>query len=69
MAGGGNPDNCVVTAVSRFTEQVGSMGKRIIIIHQLPHNSIKLQRASRDALSASQFIGNYSSASNDMCCQ
>ena len=49
MAGGGNPDNCVVTAVSRFTEQVGSMGKRIIIIHQLPHNSIKLQRASRDA--------------------
>ena len=29
MAGGGNPDNCVVTAVSRFTEQVSSMGERI----------------------------------------
>ena len=40
---------CMVTAVSGFIEQVGSMIKEFlntIVIHQ--HNTIKLQRASTD---------------------
>jgi len=41
----------VVTAVSGFIEQVGSMimeFQNTIIIHSPPHNSIKLQRVSTD---------------------
>ena len=52
----------MVTAVSGFMEQVGSMNSKTIIIHQPPHDSIKLQRASTDTclqVSQYKFIGNH----------
>ena len=55
----------MVTAVSGFIEQVGSMNKGIPKhkYHQPPHNSIKLQRATTDTCQQAnlyKFIGNYS---------
>jgi len=38
----------MVTAVSGFIEQVGQEFQNTIIIHQSPHNSIKLQRVTTD---------------------